>query len=306
MLDQLLARVRDRRLLEKVAWTFGQALLASPALDSAAGPSDVLLVAVISAVATGLLALLDWPDLPYWGEVALRAARTFVATFAGALTASTVVFNASALHSAGFAALAAALAVVKGAAAQYVGDPNDPATLPAEPVETAGVQGDEEAPTVGGVAAASLSQGFWRRRARRLRGRRRRRARARRQPSGGGSAGGVRAEVLELTNQQRARLQWNDDLANAAQAHAVDQERNNFMGHNSSDGTPWFKRVEHWFGTDYGRIAENTARGFSSPNSVMVAWMNSPEHRANILDGSLRLMGVGQSSGSWTQDFARR
>jgi uncharacterized protein YkwD len=55
--------------------------------------------------------------------------------------------------------------------------------------------------------------------------------------------------------------------------------------------------------------AENLARGFSSADGVVVAWMKSPGHRANILDGRLTRIGVAAvyGRGGWTvaADFTR-
>jgi uncharacterized protein YkwD len=55
-------------------------------------------------------------------------------------------------------------------------------------------------------------------------------------------------------------------------------------------------------------IGENIAEGFNTPSSVMTAWMNSPGHRANILNASFTVMGIGVgiTSGGvyyWTTDF---
>jgi uncharacterized protein YkwD len=55
-------------------------------------------------------------------------------------------------------------------------------------------------------------------------------------------------------------------------------------------------------------IGENIASGFNTPSSVMTAWMNSPGHRANILNGSFTVMGIGVGITSrgvyyWTTDF---
>ena len=57
------------------------------------------------------------------------------------------------------------------------------------------------------------------------------------------------------------------------------------------------------------RVAENLARGNVSPDAIMAAWMASPGHRANILDGRLTRIGVTAiyAGGQWTiaTDFAR-
>jgi uncharacterized protein YkwD len=57
------------------------------------------------------------------------------------------------------------------------------------------------------------------------------------------------------------------------------------------------------------RVAENIARGALSADRMVAAWMASPGHRANILDGRLQKVGVGAVylRGRWTvvQDFIR-
>ena len=48
-------------------------------------------------------------------------------------------------------------------------------------------------------------------------------------------------------------------------------------------------------------IAENIAYGSGgagSPRGIVAAWMHSPEHRANILNGSYRHIGVAADSGT--------
>lgn len=55
--------------------------------------------------------------------------------------------------------------------------------------------------------------------------------------------------------------------------------------------------------------AQNLARGNASPDAMMAAWMASPDHRANILDGRLNRIGVTAiyANGRWTiaTDFTR-
>ena len=50
---------------------------------------------------------------------------------------------------------------------------------------------------------------------------------------------------------------------------------------------------------------ENIAMGYSSPEAVMTAWMNSAGHRANILSANFTTLGVGYvaDGGYWTQWF---
>lgn len=57
------------------------------------------------------------------------------------------------------------------------------------------------------------------------------------------------------------------------------------------------------------RVAENLARGYTSADRTVAAWMASPGHRANILDARLTRIGVAAvySRGQWTvvADFTR-
>ena len=45
---------------------------------------------------------------------------------------------------------------------------------------------------------------------------------------------------------------------------------------------------------------ENIAWGYRSPQAVVDGWMNSPGHRANILNEDFHQMGVGVVPGQWT------
>lgn len=62
---------------------------------------------------------------------------------------------------------------------------------------------------------------------------------------------------------------------------------------------------------DLTSVGENVAYGFTSPEGVMDAWMDSPGHRANILGEGYRLLGVGakqSDEGRWylAQVFGRK
>ena len=104
---------------------------------------------------------------------------------------------------------------------------------------------------------------------------------------GGHSSVTARA-LLDETNQQRAEdglapLKLNDMLSTAATLKARNMLSEQYWAHESPQGeTPW-----HWFeeaGYTYTYAGENLAKGFSSTEDVIQAWMNSPEHRQNILD----------------------
>lgn len=117
--------------------------------------------------------------------------------------------------------------------------------------------------------------------------------------------------MLAIVNQERSDagcgpLTWNDELAAAARLHSADMARRDYFDHTSLDGRSPFDRME---AQGYGRPGgENIAAGQRSPESVMDSWMNSPGHRANILNCDYRALGVGIGKGGgygvyWTQNF---
>ncbi|UQA92899.1 CAP domain-containing protein [Streptomyces halobius] len=126
-------------------------------------------------------------------------------------------------------------------------------------------------------------------------------------PDAGTSA---EAQVLSLVNQERAQagcspVTADKELAGLAQQFSDDMAARDFFGHTDPDGdTPW-DRARDLGITDLG--GENIARGQANAQSVMDTWMNSPGHRANILNCDYKTMGVGVHFGSggpwWTQDF---
>lgn len=125
-------------------------------------------------------------------------------------------------------------------------------------------------------------------------------------------------KVLELVNQERAAqglnpLAWADDLADVARAHSKDMEQRRFFDHMNPSGFSPFDRMEN-AGITYFMAAENIAAGQGTPAAVMESWMNSPGHRANILNPELKELGVGYVKAAegapypcyWTQVFASR
>ncbi|MGY4999411.1 CAP domain-containing protein [Streptomyces sp. 900105245] len=118
------------------------------------------------------------------------------------------------------------------------------------------------------------------------------------------------AEVLKLVNEERAKvgcsaLAANSSLARLAGAFSDDMAARDFFDHTDPDGaTPWDRAAKAGI-TDLG--GENIARGQATAAAVMEAWMNSPGHRANILNCDYKTLGVGVHLGPggpwWTQDF---
>lgn len=113
----------------------------------------------------------------------------------------------------------------------------------------------------------------------------------------------TQATVLDLTNKARTAnnanaLTYNATLERAAQAKANDMLARQYFAHNTPDGkTPWtfFEAV----GYKYLSAGENLAVHFSDVEPLQDAWMNSPGHRANILNSSFKEMGVGIAKGTF-------
>lgn len=118
----------------------------------------------------------------------------------------------------------------------------------------------------------------------------------------------VRA-TLCLLNARRARqglrpLRLSRRLSAASRRHSRHMARRNYFSHTSLGGADFVDRIQR---TGYLRgarrwtVGENIAWGTgsrSTPRSIVRAWMHSSGHRANILSGSFRQIGVGVAYGA--------
>lgn len=93
-------------------------------------------------------------------------------------------------------------------------------------------------------------------------------------------------------------LQVSPLLQAAAQEKANDMASKGYFAHVSPDGkTPWY-----WFaqvGYAFTYAGENLAVNFNDSSDVTQAWMNSPEHRANILDSHFTQIGIATAQGNF-------
>ncbi|MFI5721230.1 sigma-70 family RNA polymerase sigma factor [Streptomyces cyaneofuscatus] len=121
-------------------------------------------------------------------------------------------------------------------------------------------------------------------------------------------------QVLQIVNTERAKegcgpVTSNDLLATAAQRHSADMAAQDYFSHTSLDGRDPGDRITA-AGYRWSTYGENIAKGQRTPADVMRAWMDSPGHRANILNCSFKEMGIGKvdSGGGpvWTQKFGAR
>jgi uncharacterized protein YkwD len=136
----------------------------------------------------------------------------------------------------------------------------------------------------------------------------------------------IRAATLCLVNRERAAhgdapLVANSHLQQSAQGHTTSMVVDDYFEHVGPGGqTPLQRMREAGYisGSHSFQVGENIAWGtlwLGTPRSIVAAWMASPEHRANILDGHFRDTGIGVSShppralgggmtgGIYTQDF---
>ncbi len=105
-------------------------------------------------------------------------------------------------------------------------------------------------------------------------------------------------------------VSWNSSLENAAQRHSNDMAIRDFFSHTGSDGSTPADRVSN-AGYRWRAVAENIAAGYTTPDSAVQTWLNSPGHCANIMGPDYRHLGVAKAlnlSGRyriyWTQLFA--
>jgi uncharacterized protein YkwD len=138
-------------------------------------------------------------------------------------------------------------------------------------------------------------------------------------PAAAGLTGTERAVIREL-NDVRARhglghLHASRALGRAADRHSRDMLRSDFFDHSSSDGTPFDRRVRRY--ADARRVGETIAaigRRRGGAGKVVRMWMQSPPHRAIVLGGKFRRIGIARRWGSLgssrmavvTADFASR
>lgn len=107
--------------------------------------------------------------------------------------------------------------------------------------------------------------------------------------------------IVSLANAARlehgaGELKTSALLSRAAQNKANDMLARQYFAHNTPDGqTPWtfIKAV----GYSYTTAGENLAIDFTQAENVQAAWMNSPGHRANILNKNFTEIGIGIAKG---------
>jgi len=120
-------------------------------------------------------------------------------------------------------------------------------------------------------------------------------------------------QVVRLCNAERAKqglapLTLNWQVARVARYKSDDMRDRSYFSHTSPTyGSP-FDMLKR-FNVPYTTAGENIAKGQTTAQAVVTAWLNSEGHRKNIMNASFTEIGVGYSHGGgttyWTQMFIR-
>lgn len=109
---------------------------------------------------------------------------------------------------------------------------------------------------------------------------------------------GVLTQVNALRRQHGLMpLRLSSGLAAAARQHSTEMANRGYFGHSSANGSSFDRRIARFYprgGRHYWTVGENLL--WSSPDvdtaAVLSSWLNSPEHRKNMLRGRWREIGL--------------
>lgn len=126
-----------------------------------------------------------------------------------------------------------------------------------------------------------------------------------------------KTQVIDLTNFERRKmglkdLRYNAKLEKAAQDHTDDMNTHDYFSHTGLSGSKPVDRIrnagylasfEACNCTKSYTVGENIALGQTTPEQVIEDWMESPDHRKNILNEDYDEIGIGISGNYWAQNF---
>lgn len=123
--------------------------------------------------------------------------------------------------------------------------------------------------------------------------------------SGNANSQAAAKAAFDLVNAKRKEaglgaLIWDSGLEQASAVRAV--EASQFFSHTRPDGSDW------WTVNSNLMYGENLAKGYASADEAVTAWMNSPTHKANIMDTEFTSGAIAIHIGSngqwfWAQEF---
>ena len=114
-------------------------------------------------------------------------------------------------------------------------------------------------------------------------------------------------EILDISNLLRSRhqarlLDWSSEAAKAAYLHSKEMDQRHYFSHDSKWQGDLRKRLETQH-VSFQMAGENIAAHYEDSISVSIGWLNSAEHRKNLLNPSFTKLGVGVYQDFYTQDF---
>jgi uncharacterized protein YkwD len=109
---------------------------------------------------------------------------------------------------------------------------------------------------------------------------------------------GVLAQInVFRTSHHLAPLRLSTKLGAAARQHSGEMASRGYFSHSSADGSHFDRRIARYYpmgGRRYWSVGENLL--WSSPDvdapGALQMWLNSPEHRANLLTARWREIGI--------------
>lgn len=116
------------------------------------------------------------------------------------------------------------------------------------------------------------------------------------------AANTLESKLLDEINRVRSQrglssLRWSTQLTAAANQHSSSMAGKGYFTHESANGGAFWRRIASFYGQrgfQQWAVGENLL--WSAPDvdpaGALRMWMNSPEHRANLLDRSWREIGV--------------
>jgi len=98
------------------------------------------------------------------------------------------------------------------------------------------------------------------------------------------------------------KLAINNQLQNAAVAHAKNMALRNYFDHLSPEGgTPEERVVNAGYSGEFR--SENLAKGYSRADEVVAAWKNSVSHCKAMMDAKSKEAGAGTAQNYWVVTF---
>ena len=115
----------------------------------------------------------------------------------------------------------------------------------------------------------------------------------------------LEADLLAQVNRVRSDhhlvpLVRRSDLDRAALAHSIDMARRGYFSHQSPEGENAVDRLRQHGVTDMRLAAENLGKTTQSDPSAQIvrSWLQSPDHRGNLLAPALNFTGIGIARGA--------